>query len=616
MNLRWVFLHSTRRDEWGGIENWILSVARGLQRIGDVCCVIAPPDSRWRSVCTREGFEFDSYTFGWEGSPRSMGRLAGLLKWHKTDVVLCTTFREARRVRYVTRVPAVGVKLPLLRDLTDGWLDRMSFRYAADRLFADHRRARQLLLRHPWVQSGKILLVPNGVETAGGDPDPVRRAAARALLTDNPTAVLIGVASRFNAEKRVMDAIRIFRRVMSAHPSSILVLIGNGPQRGELERAARDCGDRVRFLGWRDDAAELLCGCDVVLHTGASEAMPNSVLEGMAAGAVVISTDVGGTREIITSGRDGFLFRCGNVSAMADCLNELLADPVRRRRIGEAAAHRAAESFSMEKVVRRIRDGMAAVVEARRQLWPENRRAPDGARWVARSDYDGPWDHRILLPPSSGSFTGRPVAAASSGSAAEFEGGALVRVYISEGFWDRLLSMIREPRARSMFRAAHRLELMGIPVAPHRAVTWMRFRNFGVRSALVLGEVRGAVPAPEWAKRHADLPEALRMFAASAGIWLAGLHTLHVYPSRLDPEKIFVRLGAEIRPEFILGDLDECRFPILLPPHAPMKNLTQLYGVFSSTLPYRHLLRFAAAYRRARGLSRQAVRRLIRLMPV
>ncbi len=582
----------------------MLKIARGLQRSGDICAVIAPRDSRWPDVCRREGFAFDGFTFGLEWAPHRMGQLAGLLHWHRPDVVLCADFREARRVRYVTRRPAIGVKLPLLHDLTDVLLDRLSFRYAVDRLFTDHRSARRLLLRQPWVPPGKILLVPNGVETDPGGPDPARRAAARAVLgASDPGLVVIGVACRFTAEKRVMDALRVFR-LADAGDRALLILIGDGPQRAELMRAARPLGDRVRFLGWRDDAPELLRGCDVVLHTGASDAMPNSVLEGMAAGASVISTRAGGASEIVTSGRDGFLFDSGDVQGMAECLRELLADPRKRARIGVAAVRRA-ESFSIDTVVRRIRDGMAAVAEARRQLWPKTRRGPRGVRWVARNDYDGPCDDRI--------FTDDGPEPLSSLSPA---GRGRVRRYPPRGGLGAFADFLSGPRARRLYRTAHRLELIGVPVAPHRAALWRREGWIRNRSALILGEVAGATPAPEWAARHADLPEIMRLFAASAGAWLAGLHALRVLPTRLDAEKIFVRLGGAIRPEFILDDLDTCRICLFLTPRAAARNFARLHGVFAGLLSPRHMLRFAAAYRRTRGLSRRTLRRLLRGIPV
>jgi len=594
MKLQWVILHESTADTWGGIENWLLKIARGLRQAGDACAVLASPASRWPAVCRQESIPFYPFPFGHEWHPHHLGRLMGLLWAVRPDIVLCTRFREARRVRYVSSRPVIAVKLPLLHDLSDSLLDRLSFRHAVDRLFTDHRNARRLLLRHPWVPSGKVVLIPNGVAIPPPDARADLRRRARAIFElHDPEAVVVGVASRFTAEKRVMDALQIFRAAAATYPAAYLVLIGDGPQRGLLMRAARELGDRVRFMGWRDDAAELLCGCDVVLHTGASEAMPNSVLEGMAAGAAVITTSAGGTPDIITSGRDGFLYEGEDLAAAIEWLRRVFADAALRARMGSSAIRRIMEGYSIERVITQMREGMSAVVEARRQLFRRPEKGPQGFRWLTRQEAGA------LTPDEMIAWYKQHVE------------GFSMSQRIPERERARCTCAAAATAVR-LFRRAHRLELLGVPVVRQRAVIWRR-RGLRPPVALVVFERPAhAIPAPEWVARHADLPAALRLAATAAGTWLAGLHTLRMVPKRLEADHVLIRLGTGILPEFIIENLDTWRLRLAATPKAMSRNFAHLYAVFAGALPRRHLLRFAAAYRRTRGMSRRAIRRLLR----
>lgn len=595
--IRWVFVCNSTGGAWGGIENWMVKLARGLRGAGDVCAVIAPSESHWPSVCRRQELLWEPFAFEPEWNPAATLRLRGALRRLQPDAAICASFRDARRIRAADRRPAIGVKLPVARALTNGYLDRFSFRYAVDRLFADHRAARRLLLRHPWVQAGKILLAPNGVECDIGGPDPARRAAARSALGAGPETVIVAAAARFTAEKRMMEIVEGFAR--AANISALrLFLMGDGPQRAELEREIqrRGLGDRVALLGWRDDAAELLRGCDVVVHAGLSDAMPNSVLEGMAAGAVVLAARAGGAAELITSGRDGFLFEPGDVDALAARLRELAADPEGRRRIGAAAAQRMAQSFSMKAAASKIREGMAEAVEARRQAWAPFFSSRGRTRWIRRNGPD--LDPRLLA------FAATPPP---SSHIAEYEattesGRRRVRWYPA--------SRGRSPALRA-FRMAHRLELLGVRTLPHLAAGWVRNAGAANRPVLITGDAPGTQPVRAWVERHADLPEVMSALAVAGGAWLGGLHALCIVPRDLNPANVFVRLGPAILPEFILRDLEKCRIVRRLTAGDVERAFRQLHDAFRPYLTVRQMLRFAAAYRRVRGIGRRTLRRCL-----
>ena len=132
-----------------------------------------------------------------------------------------------------------------------------------------------------------------------------------------------------------------------------LRLVGDGPQRGELEAlAARlGLGERVSFLGQRLDVAELLADSQVGLLVSRQEGFPLVVLEAMRAGLPVIASDVGGIREAVEHEATGLLVARGDHSGLSAALTRLVADPLLRTRWGAAGRAAYEARFTVEQMV-------------------------------------------------------------------------------------------------------------------------------------------------------------------------------------------------------------------------------------------------------------------------
>jgi L-malate glycosyltransferase len=124
--------------------------------------------------------------------------------------------------------------------------------------------------------------------------------------------------SNFRKVKRVEDTIRIFNQIHKVVPSKLL-LIGDGPERENVERLARETcgGSEVRFLGKQDAIEELLAVADLFLMPSASESFGLAALEAMACEVPVISTNIGGLPEVNIHNVTGFLSNVGDVDDMA-----------------------------------------------------------------------------------------------------------------------------------------------------------------------------------------------------------------------------------------------------------------------------------------------------------
>ena len=187
------------------------------------------------------------------------------------------------------------------------------------------------------------------------DPDVYDRSKYPQLLREqlNGGRRVIMHVSNFRAVKRVRDIVRIFAKVRTAVPS-VLVMVGDGPDRVDAEAEARSLGvdGDVHFLGKIDVVAPLLAAADLFLLPSQTESFGLSALEALASGAPVVGSKTGGLVEVVKEGVTGALRDVGDVDAMAAASVEILGDRDRWQTMSRDAAADARARFSRDDIVR------------------------------------------------------------------------------------------------------------------------------------------------------------------------------------------------------------------------------------------------------------------------
>jgi glycosyltransferase involved in cell wall biosynthesis len=174
-------------------------------------------------------------------------------------------------------------------------------------------------------------------------------------------AVVVGTIARLDPVKDLHTLIRAVGRQGPQRGPMVLLVIGDGSERAQLEASAREVGhgSSVRFLGHREDARDLLAACDLYANSSISEGISLTILEAMAAGLPVVATRVGGTPEIVdaTCGR---LVPSRDPDALASTLAALAADGALRRTLGGKARTRVEQRFTLDRMIREYRDAYYA----------------------------------------------------------------------------------------------------------------------------------------------------------------------------------------------------------------------------------------------------------------
>jgi N-acetyl-alpha-D-glucosaminyl L-malate synthase BshA len=195
----------------------------------------------------------------------------------------------------------------------------------------------------------QIEVIPNFI-----DPDVYDRTKYKAALRDQfaPTDRVIMHISNFRPVKRVRDVVNVFARIRAEIPS-VLVMVGDGPDRVHAEAEARDLGidGAVFFLGKIETVAPLLSAADLFLLPTQSESFGLSALEALASGVPVVGTNAGGLPEVVQDGVTGALCAVGDVEGMASEAIAILRDRERWREMSTVAARDARERFALDDVV-------------------------------------------------------------------------------------------------------------------------------------------------------------------------------------------------------------------------------------------------------------------------
>lgn len=174
--------------------------------------------------------------------------------------------------------------------------------------------------------------------------------AFKKLIAPNNEKIIVH-ASNFRKVKRVMDVVQTFLLVNKKIPSRLL-LLGDGPERPEIEAFTRGCEDcaEIKFLGKQEQMEDILPIADLFMLTSEYESFGLAALEAMAAEVPVISTNAGGLPEINVDGYCGYMSEVGDVKSMSENAIKILSDETVHRRF-KANALAQANKFDIANIV-------------------------------------------------------------------------------------------------------------------------------------------------------------------------------------------------------------------------------------------------------------------------
>lgn len=267
----------------------------------------------------------------WLFSANIWGRLAALLAGHKKIIV---SFRSG-----IMGCPRFMRCLELL---------------TRNRVFhlANSRACADMTASKTGVNPDKFGVIYNGVDLSRFNI-PRDSSRLRSELGVTLDAVLIAMVGRLIESKNYPMLLRTARRCKEKGLPVHFVIAGHGERDAELKSLARNMGlcDQVHFLGLRTDIPQILAAADVFFYTSNWEGFPNALLEAMASGLPVITTDFDGARELVTGPEVGTIVPLDDAEAAAKAIETYLENPEQAETIGRNARNWVHETFSMSAMV-------------------------------------------------------------------------------------------------------------------------------------------------------------------------------------------------------------------------------------------------------------------------
>ncbi|MBI1314232.1 glycosyltransferase [bacterium] len=226
-----------------------------------------------------------------------------------------------------------------------------------DRVIGVGASVRRALIANEGISADRVEVIYNGVdlspfEAVSNNVSLRREVRSELELADDEQTIL--QVARLNPLKDHLTAISAVRKLRDGGVSARLILVGEGEERPKIEAAVRDAGlqKHVTLLGARRDISRLLSAADAFLLSSISEGIPLTLIEAMAAGVPVVSTDVGGIPEVIQHGTTGLLAPARDDGRLAKHLQRALTDSAFRSAVISAAQNKARERFSLDEMHR------------------------------------------------------------------------------------------------------------------------------------------------------------------------------------------------------------------------------------------------------------------------
>ncbi|HUH66176.1 MAG TPA: glycosyltransferase family 4 protein [Syntrophales bacterium] len=205
------------------------------------------------------------------------------------------------------------------------------------------------------AREDKFTVIHSGVELGRFYDPQIESDAMRDKLGIDKDAFVIGTVGRLTHIKGHKYLIDAARKIVLTRPNIIFMFLGDGELLDDLKSRAASLGiyDSVRFLGWRQDVAEVMSTFDIFALPSLNEGMGKVLVEAMAMGKPIIASDVGGIRDLVKHEVNGLLVPSQDADAIARSILELHNHPAKLREMGEKGKAMAAD-YSVESMVEKI----------------------------------------------------------------------------------------------------------------------------------------------------------------------------------------------------------------------------------------------------------------------
>lgn len=351
-----------RSFDIGGTEGQVVELIRGLPRRYETRVAVTHNSGPLLEQIWQLGHFPEEFSFhGSVKKPNTAWQIARLAAWlrkQRADVVHAHDF-------YTALIAVPAAKLAGAKVIV-GRLDLAHFHTraqraalalatkGADAVIANAEAIRRMLVDEEGIPDRRVSVIHNGIDLPRFDLR-MREPLRSPLPEIDGAPVVVHVANMAHPVKRQEDLLHAVAKLKAQGTALHAFLVGDGPRRGEVERACSELGvgDRVHFLGHRVDVPAVLARGTFGVLCSSHEGLSNAVIEGMAASLPMVVSAVGGNPDLIVDDERGYVVPAFNPEALAGAFTKVLADPAHARRMGANARAFVQRELTLERLVDR-----------------------------------------------------------------------------------------------------------------------------------------------------------------------------------------------------------------------------------------------------------------------
>ncbi|MEM9825368.1 MAG: glycosyltransferase [Planctomycetota bacterium] len=345
----------------GGAEKQLVLLASGLPRDEfDVRVFLLTRDGPRSEDLRRAGVPYEVIGKRFKGDVSALWRLRRAFKTFQADIVHTWLFAANSFGRVAAMWAGIPTRIAAERSVDpwkSGWQHRLD-RYLAKSTHAVVTNSHGVVdfYAEHGHDPNQFVVIPNGIPAVDEvNAKPISRAEAASRLNVDASHRWIVAVGRLWPQKNYRDLIWAGELIGTLRQDTTLIIVGDGPQKGELmrHRDALTTKNRVCFVGQRDDVESWLPHADAFWNASSYEGQSNALIEAMRAGVPVVASDIAGNRDLVVPGETGALFPPGDTAELVRKTQAIWETPDQAEAMGQAAQNRITTHFSVDQMVAR-----------------------------------------------------------------------------------------------------------------------------------------------------------------------------------------------------------------------------------------------------------------------
>ena len=362
MPFRILISNSNPPDLWGGGEMWLMDMARDLRDEGHHVTINSHRESRLYKEARKANI--DACDFGIRSNIDFLRAPYFALKVRKYDVIVTNIVRDVKTVGLAGKLAGVPVIISRQGMILVGPKKRHGlYMKLVDVILTNNHTQKAIYDSYPWMTPGKVRVIYNRLRIQG-EIEPYDLKRHLGIPDDSTLLISVGRLSGMKGFDLLLPAIA---SVADRYPGLHLAMLGTGPLKDDLERLRKELGleNRVHFMGYRESPWPMIQAADALVLSSRIEGFPSVVLEAMALKTPVLATNVGGIREFVRDGVNGYVIPQVTSEAMADTITRYLESPRDHQKIVDNAYRMVYEEFSREKTLSQMNQLMQEIYDSK-----------------------------------------------------------------------------------------------------------------------------------------------------------------------------------------------------------------------------------------------------------